>query len=125
MKLKILPIIEEMDSMGRTIISRPQKPPALNITWWGMAAGLLAFLSLLAAFFVNIALPEAPSGAAPVLSIVLGNLMLLFGIAALVLTGIALAKGERSWAVWVGFVPAALICAFWAFMFVGDLLLAG
>ncbi len=51
------------------------------------------------------------------------DLMLLFGVAALALTSVALAKGERSRAVRVGFVPAVLICAFSAFMFIGNLLL--
>lgn len=51
--------------------------------------------------------------------------MLLFSAAALALTGAALAKGERSRAVRVGFVPAALICAFCVFMLAGDLLLSG
>lgn len=87
------------------------------------AKGKLA-VSLLAAFLVNSAVPEAPGGAAPALSVALGNLMLLFSVAALVLTGVALAKGERSWVVWVGFVPAALICAFCIFMLAGDWLLA-
>ena len=36
-------------------------------------------------------------------------------------TGIsAYKKGERSWVLWVGFVPAVLVGGFWIFMIVGE-----
>jgi hypothetical protein len=43
-------------------------------------------------------------------------------VCALVAGILALRKGERSWVLWVGFVPAILACAFWAFMIVGEFL---
>lgn len=50
-----------------------------------------------------------------------------FGVASLILSVLALItcirafkKGERSWVLWAGFVPAILAGAFWIFMIIGE-----
>jgi hypothetical protein len=49
-----------------------------------------------------------------------GFVSLVISVSALV-TGVrAFKKGERSWVLWVGFVPAILVCAFWVFMVIGE-----
>lgn len=45
-----------------------------------------------------------------------GVFALVLSVAALVAGIRAFRKGERSWVLWVGFVPAILVAAFWIFM---------
>jgi len=49
-----------------------------------------------------------------------GVFSLILSVSALVAGVIALKKGERSWALWVGFIPAIFVGAFWIFMVVGE-----
>jgi CHASE2 domain-containing sensor protein len=49
-------------------------------------------------------------------------LALILSISALVVSIRAFRKGERSWVLWLGFVPALLIGTFWIFMVVGEFL---
>jgi hypothetical protein len=47
---------------------------------------------------------------------------LLLAIAALVVSIIAFKKGERSWVLWLGFIPAILGCVFYVLWIVGEFL---
>lgn len=51
-----------------------------------------------------------------------GVFSLLLSTVALVLGVWALRIGERSWAVWLGFVTALLVGFFWIFMILGEFL---
>jgi hypothetical protein len=45
---------------------------------------------------------------------------LILLVSALVIGILALKKGERSWVLWVGFVPAILVGVFLVFMIIGE-----
>jgi hypothetical protein len=49
-----------------------------------------------------------------------GVVALIFSISNIVAGVSAFKKGERSWVLWVGFVPAILVGAFWIFMIIGE-----
>lgn len=51
-----------------------------------------------------------------------GMFALALSVVALVVGIHAFRKGERSWVLWIGFVPAILIGLFWIFMIVGELI---
>lgn len=46
--------------------------------------------------------------------------VLTLSVSALVVGIRVFKKGERSWVLWVGFVPAILTGAFWIFMIIGE-----
>ena len=52
-----------------------------------------------------------------------GIFAFVLSVSALVIGILAYRKGERSWVLWVGFVPAILIGAFWIFMIIGEVLI--
>jgi hypothetical protein len=113
--------------MSNEIISHFRERPKTRIAWWAMGLGLATFfippfLGIFAAFIR----PLIDQAAGETTGMIMG-----FGgaICSLALSAAALAtairayrKGERSWVLWVGFIPAILIGTFWVFMVVGELL---
>lgn len=83
------------------IISKFKEKPKTKIGWWAMGLGLGSIL---------ITMVSATPGA-------------IIALAAVIVGIIAFIKGEHSWAVWFGFVPALLYAAFYVYMFVGEGLL--
>ena len=111
--------------MKKEVISKFKEKPRTKTAWWAMGLGLSSilifpFLGIFTAFIRPI-IDKASSeniGAAVGFGSMIVILILL--ISALV-TGVrAFIKGERSWVLWVGFVPAILVGAFWIFMIIGE-----
>jgi len=112
--------------MKHQIISQFKEKPRLRITWWAMGLGLVTlFIGPLLGFSAAVIVPWVASltggktGAA--FGFNLGLVALLLTIAALTTGWISLHKGERSWALWLGFIPALLAGAFWVFMIIGEI----
>jgi len=115
------------DIMKTPIISTFKGKPKTKIGWWAMGLGLATILSgPFLVFFTAVIRPlllqvftEDASGA---FGLNLGLFSLLVCLVAIVVGIVALCKGERSWVVWLGFIPALLSGVFWFFMFGGELL---
>ena len=112
--------------MKKEIISKFKEHPKTKTAWWAMGLGLSTILvvPLLGIFFPAVIRPlidKASSenvGAAAGFNV--GPVSLILSIFALVTCVRAFKKGERSWVLWVGFVPAIMAGAFWAFMIIGE-----
>ena len=107
-------------------ISAFKDSPKTKTAWWAMGLGLASlfvppFLGIFAA--VIRPLIDQATGSESI-GIPIGFGMVVFALAlsisALVLGILAYKKGERSWVLWLGFVPAILIGLFWIFMVVGE-----
>ena len=88
--------------MKKEIISQFMEKPKTKITWWAMIFGLSLFLPPLA----SSALPNITWGAVNVIQFLLIPLLIL----ALTTGIIAFKRGERSYILWIGLVPAILFC---------------
>ncbi|HAS33994.1 hypothetical protein A3J91_00090 [Candidatus Peribacteria bacterium RIFOXYC2_FULL_58_10] len=114
--------------MHQAPISTFREKPRTALAWWAMGLGLGTLLlggptlGIFAAV-VSPALDRTFGGnVAGIVGFCLAAAALILPVCALVAGILALRKGERSWVLWVGFVPAILACAFWAFMIVGEFL---
>jgi len=114
--------------MKKEIISKFNERPKNVKSWYVMWMGLLSlffgpffgfFMAMLRNFFDPI---SYRSGA----GIPVGILGVILGLAISVTTIILFKKnyklGERSYVLWMGFVPAVLVGSFWTFMIIGELL---
>jgi hypothetical protein len=113
--------------MAQEIISKFNEKPKTKMAWRAMYFGLATllipqFLGIFAAV-IRPMIDRASvnnENVGRTIGFGFGILALILSISALI-TGIcAFRKGERSWVLWVGFVPAILIGAFWVFMIIGE-----
>lgn len=100
--------------------------PATRLAWWGFGLGMAMVLwVMLLSFFTAVIRPWLMSAnspfAAPNFGIGMGFVLMVLALATLVFCALAIFKGERSWAVWVGLVPVAMFL----FMLIADLITAG
>jgi len=106
-------------------ISRFRDKPKLKITWWAMGLGLVMIFSgptlgISAALIVPFLSKNISEKTGSTIGFGLMILMLGVLVAAMATSITAYRRGERSWVMWVGFIPAILGCAFWVFMIVGE-----
>lgn len=113
--------------MKKEVISKFREKPRTKTAWWAMGLGLSTFLiGPMLGIFVAVLRPiidrasSENTGAA--IGFNAGLFALILSIVALVVCIRAYKKGERSWILWVGFVPAILTGAFWIFMIIGEFL---
>jgi hypothetical protein len=106
-----------------------KEKPKMKSAWWTMGLGLAAiFGSSIALCIFNSAIrpmiDEAfnNKNAGGTVGFVVGILALALSISALVTGFCAFKKDERSWVLWLGFVPAVLVFVFWVFIFIGEFL---
>ena len=109
------------------IVSRFKDKPHYKSTWKALYFGLstifvFPFLGIFASIInpiisrvIGQTFGIGVGFSVAILSLTLSILALVFGIK-------ALKKGERSWVLWIGFVPAVLVACFWIFMIVGEFL---
>jgi len=111
--------------MKNEVISKFKEKPRTKTAWWAMGLGLATILTgPLLSIFVAVIRPIIDKASSENAGAAFGfNLMIvsfILTVSALA-TGIrAFKKGERSWVLWVGFVPAILSSAFWVFMIIGE-----
>jgi len=113
--------------MKNEVISKFKEKPKTKTAWRAMWLGLstifiFPILGLFAAVLrplIDKAIGEK-TGAA--LGFNVGIFSLILSVFALVTCIRAFKKGERSWVLWVGFVPAIIMGAFWVFMIIGEFL---
>ncbi len=112
--------------MKKEVISKFKDKPRTKTAWWAMGLGLGTVLGgpIMLGIFAAVIRPiidrasNENTGAA--LGFNLGIVSLILSVFALVTCIRAFKKGERSWVLWVGFVPAILTGAFWVFMIIGE-----
>ncbi|MFA6027788.1 MAG: hypothetical protein WC752_02580 [Patescibacteria group bacterium] len=112
--------------MSKKIISHFNEKPKTKICWISMILGLISIssgpiLGISAAVLMPFlsSMNENIAGTIGIVSVIM---VFVMTIVALVVAILAYRKGERSWAMWVGLVPAVLGAAFWVFMLVGEFL---
>jgi hypothetical protein len=115
--------------MKNELISKLMEKPKIKTTWWAMGLGLTTLLigpiigvvtSIIRPMIDPVSVNKENTGIAVGFSG--GVFGLILSIATLVAWFHAYKAGERSWILWVGFVPAILVGAFWIFMLVGEFL---
>lgn len=112
--------------MGKEIISKFKEKPRTKTAWWAMGLGLATILGgqMLLGIFTAVIRPMIDKASNENVGATIGFGVMIFALAlsvsALVAGVRAFRKGERSWVLWVGFVPAILTGAFWAFMIIGE-----
>jgi uncharacterized membrane protein HdeD (DUF308 family) len=111
--------------MGKEIISTFKEKPKTRTAWWAMGLGLATiligpFLGIFASTLrpiIDKAISEN-TGANIGFALMIFSLLLL--VVALVVSIRAFKKGERSWVMWLGLIPAILGCVFWIVMIAGE-----
>jgi len=111
--------------MAKEVISKFREGPKTKIAWWAMGLGLSTFLGgPIMGINAAVIQPMIDKAGGEYLGTVVSFGMMIATLGVLVaalVTGIrALKMGERSWILWIGFVPAALSVAFWLLMIVGE-----
>jgi hypothetical protein len=115
----------EYKTIKKEIISKFKEKPKTKIVWWAMGLGLVAFLGgQMLGIFTAVIRPMIDKASNESVGAVVGFslmiVLLILSVVALV-TGIrALRKGERSWFLWLGFIPAVFSGLFWIFMIIGE-----
>jgi len=113
--------------MQNEIISKFREKPKTKTAWWAMGLGLAAiFGGPMLGTFAAVIRPAIDKMFNEKVGIAVGFgvMFAVFAVAvsALVASVRAFKKGERSWVLWVGFIPAILAGAFWVFMLIGEFL---
>ena len=111
--------------MKQEIISTFKEKPKTKTAWWAMGLGLATILTgPLLSIFVAVFRPMLDKASSENVGVAfgfnLGLASLILSICALVTGARAFRKGERSWILWVGFIPAIISGAFWIFMIIGE-----
>jgi hypothetical protein len=112
--------------MKKEIISKFNEKPKTKIAWWGMGLGLstLVVSQLLLGLFASFIRPMIDRAGGEKVGVPIGFSIMIFSfvlsISALTTCILAYKKGERSFILWIGFVPAILSGAFWIFMIIGE-----
>lgn len=107
-------------------ISAFKDRPKTNTAWWAMGLGLSAVLVppfwVFAAAVRPIIDPASVNSENTSMAPGFGGVVfaLALSVSALVVGIRAFAKGERTWVLWLGLVPAILVALFWTFMIIGE-----
>jgi hypothetical protein len=111
--------------MKKEVISKFKEKPRTKTAWWAMGLGLGTILGgPMLGIFAAVVRPMIDKASSENVGAVAGFgsmiVALILSVSALVTGVCAFKKGERSWVLWVGFVPAILVGAFWVFMIIGE-----
>lgn len=106
-------------------ISKLLQKPKTKLGWWVFGLGLpLLFMGPILGLFAAFIRPLLDSRTSELVGQISGILLIFILLADIITVAtlgiIAIKKGERSWAVWLGFIPAILAIAFLAFMLLGE-----
>lgn len=110
----------------KTTLNRFKDRPATRLAWWGFGLGMgMVVWVMLLSLFTAVIRPWLMSANSPIadhaFGIGMGAVLMLLALATLACCVLAVVKGERSWAVWVGLVPVAVFL----FMIIADFFTAG
>jgi hypothetical protein len=113
--------------MNNEVISKFKEKPKTKIAWWAMGLGLSTILvlplSILLSVIIRLIISKISGENVGVpMGFNSGIISLIVSIFALIAGIRAFKKGERSWILWLGFIPAILASAFWVFMIIGEFL---
>lgn len=91
-----------------------RETPKTKVGWWAMWLGLSPILTMpLLGIFASVVRPMIDKASTEHIGALIGFCIgiLFFALSLLALTAgiIAYKKGERSWGIWVGFIPAILL----------------
>jgi uncharacterized membrane protein YhaH (DUF805 family) len=111
--------------MKKEAISKFKEKPKTKMVWWAMGLGLSSILIFpFLGVFTAVIRPIIDKASSEIVGAVVGFgsmiVALILLVSALVIGVRALKKGERSWVLWVGFVPAILVGVFLLFMTIGE-----
>jgi uncharacterized membrane protein YhaH (DUF805 family) len=111
--------------MITNVISKFKEKPKTKMVWWVMGLGLSSILIFpFLGIFAAVIRPIIDKASSEIVGAVIGFgsmvVALILLVSALAIGVRAFKKGERSWVLWVGFVPAILVGAFWVFMIIGE-----
>jgi len=111
--------------MSKVVISKFKEYPKTRTAWWAMGLGLsTVFAGPILGISAAVLVPAIGWLAGETVGAVVGSgvAILVFSItvAALVAGIRAFRKGERSWVMWIGFVPAIGTGLFWIMMIAGE-----
>ena len=112
--------------MKNEIISKFKEKPRTKTAWWAMWLGLSTVLGgpMLLGIYTAVIRPiidiTISENAGQIIGFGSMIVALISLISALVLGIVAFRKGERSWVLWLGFIPAILAGVFWIFMIIGE-----
>ena len=109
------------------ILKKVQDKPQIQTTWWilrlGLASLFAPLLGVVNGFFHRVFDLGTGGGS---MGLPTGFFMvviaLVFSISAIMIGTLMYKRGERSWVLWIGLVPALLVALFWTFMVVGEIL---
>ena len=109
------------------IISTFKEKPKTRTAWWAFGLGVSALITIPLVILFGLStgpLPIERAGRVNWFGITWGGIFIglfLLTLAAIISGAIALHKGERSWVLWLGFIPALIIGSFWLFLLVGTI----
>lgn len=111
--------------MEKEVISKFKEKPKTKTTWWAMGLGLGTILgSPILGIFTAVIRPMIDKVSSENVGAAVGFclmvVLLVLSVAAIIAGVRAFKKGERSWVLWVGFVPAVLNGALWTLMIIGE-----
>jgi len=111
--------------MNTPIISKFSEKPKTREAWRAMWLGLSTlFVGPLLGINAAVVRPMIDRAAGEKVGIAVGSVVALLVLALVVYAFVVcvrmLRKGERSWVLWVGFVPSAMSVAFLVLMVVGE-----
>ena len=114
--------------MKKEVVSKFKEKPRTKTAWWAMGLGLSSILIFpFLGIFTAVIRPIIDKASSENVGAVVGYGSMIVALILLVsalVTGVrAFKKGERSWVLWVGFVPAILVGALWVFMIIGEWLI--
>lgn len=114
-----------IEMMGKEIISKFSDGPKTKTARWAMGLGMATlfvppFLGIFAAVIRPMIDRVSSENTGAAIGFGIGIFVLALSISALVAGILAFRKGERSWALWVGLIPAILVCTLFVLMIVGE-----
>ena len=109
----------------KELISKFKEKPRTKTAWWAMGLGLgtilvIPMLGIFAAVIRPIIDEASSENVGTTVGFGAGFVSLILSVSALVAGVRAFKKGERSWVLWLGFVPAIAVGAFWVLMIIGE-----